>query len=436
MRKFFFSLFLCLACTMQAQEILVGDMNDDNQLSTGDVSTLVNTILGKTPARTVKACSCDPFASDNSKVVGTWRTMTGTVITFEADGSCSLGEGYTYEYLPMQGCILINDETNKIVKIYNLYRADSTYLVLGEVGGTKGFEYYYSLSVFLSSITLSSTEVILNTGKTFQLSATIEPADIMVPTIKWSSSDPSVATVSNTGLVTATDKEGTATITATIAGTPLVASTEVTVSSKPVQEYVDLDLPSRTLWATCNIGAENPWEYGDYFAWGETKGYNSSKTTFDWSTYTLCIYKGINTTITKYCTRSSDGTVDNKTELDPEDDAAYVNWGSEWRIPTYDQLEELLNSRYTTTKWITLNGVRGRKISKNDDSSVYIFLPAAGYRDNSSLNDAGSGGYYWSRSLDTDYSYSAYCLNFISSNIYTASRLRYYGRSVRPVRAK
>ena len=239
--------------------------------------------------------------------------------------------------------------------------------------------------------------------------------------------------VSNTGLVTATDKEGTATITATIAGTPLVASTEVTVSSKPVQEYVDLDLPSRTLWATCNIGAENPWEYGDYFAWGETKGYNSSKTTFDWSTYTLC--NGSNSTMKKYCTRSYYGTVDNKTELDSEDDAA-VNSGIEWRMPTYDQLQELLNSRYTTTKWITLNGVRGRKISKNDDSSVYIFLPAAGYRDGSSLYDAVSGGYYWSRSLNTDYSYSAYCLDFISSNIYTATRLRYYGFSVRPVRAK
>ncbi len=445
MRKILFSLFLCIACTMQAQEILVGDMNDDNQLSMGDVSTLVNTILGKTPARTVKACSCDPLTADNSAIVGTWRTMTGTEITFEADGSCSLGEGYTYEYRPMQGCILINDETNKIVKIYNLYRADSTYLVLGEVGGTKGFEYYYSSSVFVSSITLSNTEVTLNTGKTFQLSATITPSTASGVTLVWASSDPSVATVSNTGLVTATDKEGTATITATIAGTTLVASTEVTVSSKPAHEYVDLGLPSGTLWATCNIGAENPEDYGDYFAWGETKGYNSGKTIFDWEYYKWCSNKDW-TGMTKYTypDNQTDGIWysgstfigDNKTELDPEDDAAYVNWGSEWRMPTRAQQDELRNTSYTTWTWTTMNGKNGYKVSKKSDSSVYIFLPAAGCRYDSSLNSAGSNGYYWSRSLDTSYSYFAYYLYFHSGNFDWNDYNRYYGRSVRPVFAK
>ena len=322
-------MFLCLACTMQAQKILVGDMNDDNQLSMGDVSTLVNTILGKTPARTVKACSCDPLTADNKAV--TWSSSNNSAVIDLDDG-----------------------------------------------------EFYAKAA-------------------------------------------------------------GTATITAAIAGTTLVASTEVTVTSKPAHEYVDLSLPSGTLWATCNIGAENPEDYGDYFAWGETTGYNSGKTTFNWSTYKWCsngTWKGI----TKYT--FPDGQTsgiwysgstfigDNKTELDPEDDAAYVNWGSEWRMPTHAQLEELVNSSYTTTTWTALNGVYGRKISKKSDSNVYIFLPAAGYRSGSSLYDAGSYGDYWSRSLSTGYSSGTYYLSFYSGFIYTSYSGRYFGLSVRPVFAK
>ena len=207
-----------------------------------------------------------------------------------------------------------------------------------------------------------------------------------------------------------------------------------------LHEYVDLGLPSRTLWATCNIGAENPWDYGDYFAWGETKGYNNGKKTFDWSTYKHC--KGSSSKMTKYSNStsywdSSLGTSpDGKTELDPEDDAAYANWGSEWRMPTHAQLEELLNSSYTTTTWTTLKGVYGRKISKKDDDNVYIFLPAAGCRYVSSLYDAGSYGSFWSRSLGTSYSSDAYCLLFSSGGIDWGSNYRFFGLSVRPVCAK
>ena len=96
--------------------------------------------------------------------------------------------------------------------------------------------------------------------------------------------------------------------------------------------YVDLGLPSGTLWATCNVGASSPEEYGDYFAWGETEPKND----YNWSTYKYC--KGSSTTMTKYCTSSSYGTVDNKTELEPSDDAATVNWGSNWQMPSLEQL--------------------------------------------------------------------------------------------------
>ena len=204
---------------------------------------------------------------------------------------------------------------------------------------------------------------------------------------------------------------------------------------KDTHEYVDLGLPSGTLWATCNVGANSPEEYGDYFAWGET----TTKGTYDWSTYKHC--KGTDDTMTKYCTSSDYGTVDNKTELEPSDDAATANWGRNWQMPSREQFKELINSSYTTTTtWTTMNGVKGWKITSKIHGNS-IFLPAAGYRDDTTLYDAVRYGSYWSRSLSTSYSCSAYVLNFNvlsfgSSSIVTSYNLRYYGRSVRPVRVK
>ena len=198
-------------------------------------------------------------------------------------------------------------------------------------------------------------------------------------------------------------------------------------------EWVDLGLPSGTLWATCNVGAEKPEEYGDYFAWGETTGYNNGKTIFAWSTYKYC--NGSSTTMTKYCTSSSYGTVDNKTELETMDDAVTANWGSGWQMPSIAQCQELINSSYTTTTWTTQNGVNGRKITSKSNGNS-IFLPAAGYRGDTSLSRAGSGGYYWSRSLRTDNSQYGCSLYFYSSSINPSYDGRYYGQSVRPVRVQ
>ena len=203
--------------------------------------------------------------------------------------------------------------------------------------------------------------------------------------------------------------------------------------SAETHEWVDLDLPSGTLWATCNIGAEKPSDYGDFFAWGETIGYNGGKTTFNWSSYKLC--KGSNSTMKKYCTSSSYGTVDNKTELEPADDAATVNWGINWQMPSLVQFKELINSSYTTTEWTTIDGVYGRKITSKSNLKS-IFLPAAGYRNDMSLVTTGSYGYYWTRSLSTSNSTYGCYLFFDSSNISTGNYFRYYGRSVRPVRVQ
>jgi hypothetical protein len=187
-------------------------------------------------------------------------------------------------------------------------------------------------------------------------------------------------------------------------------------------KYVDLGLSVK--WATCNVGSDSPEDYGDYFAWGETK----PKSVYDWSTYKWC--KGSKTTMTKYCTDRDYGTVDNKTQLDLSDDAAHVNWGGSWRMPTYKEFNELREKCSWT--WTTENGVKGYKVvSKTNGNS--IFLPAAGYRFSSSLGDAGSRGYCWSSSLGTGSPDGAGFVYFGSSDVGWSNDGRCYGQSVRPV---
>lgn len=199
-------------------------------------------------------------------------------------------------------------------------------------------------------------------------------------------------------------------------------------------EYVDLGLPSGTLWATCNVGANSPEEYGLYFAWGETTGYTSDTSdgrSFNWASYKLC--NGAFFTSTKYCTSSRWGTVDNKTELDPEDDAATANWGKEWQMPSFDQIEELYNSSYTITTWTTQRGVKGRLITSQKNGNS-LFLPAAGYRAGISLDYEDYSGYYWTRSLGDVNSDGAFSFYFDSYDIRYYNFNRCGAESVRPVR--
>lgn len=190
-------------------------------------------------------------------------------------------------------------------------------------------------------------------------------------------------------------------------------------------EYVDLGLSVK--WATCNVGAESPEEYGDYFAWGEVE----PKETYSWSTYKWC--NGSSDSLTKYNNSSSYGIIDNKTVLDASDDAATANWGGAWRMPTKEEQDELRTE--CTWTWTTENGVNGYRVTSNKEgyTDKSIFLPAAGYRGGSSLSDAGSDGYYWSSSLSTDYPNFAYELDFNSDYVDWNDYIRYYGQSVRPV---
>ena len=185
--------------------------------------------------------------------------------------------------------------------------------------------------------------------------------------------------------------------------------------------YVDLGLPSGIKWATCNVGANSPEEYGGYYAWGETE----EKSNYEWSTYRWC--NGSENTMTKYCTRSYDGTVDNKTVLDPEDDVAHVKWGGSWRMPTRAELDELRHE--CTWQWTTQNGVNGYRVTGPNGNS--IFLPAAGFRKGTVVSSVGFGN-YWSSSL-SDNSYYVYGLFLSDCRHEWDSYYRYNGHSVRPV---
>lgn len=199
-------------------------------------------------------------------------------------------------------------------------------------------------------------------------------------------------------------------------------------SSPSVHEYVDLGLPSGTLWATCNVGADAPEEYGDYFAWGETQ----SKEIYNWSTYQYCM--GSETTLTKYCSNSSygyNGFTDTLTTLLLVDDAATANWGANWRMPTVEEWRELYYC--TTCTWTTQNGVYGRLFTSSNGNS--IFLPAAGNCNEGNLNGVGSDGYYWSSSLDTNNPYGAWDYIFNWGTQQIAPHNRYRGWSVRAVRS-
>ena len=195
-------------------------------------------------------------------------------------------------------------------------------------------------------------------------------------------------------------------------------------------DYVDLGLSVK--WATCNVGASKPEDYGEYYAWGETE----SKSYYSWPTYKYC--NGSSKKLTKYCDDSSfgnNGFTDTKTTLDPEDDVAHVAWGGSWRMPTESELFELSKPDNCTWKWITWNGINGYLVTskKSGFEGASIFLPAAGYRLDNDLCDVGSFGHYWSSSHYTVIPRDAWYLGFVSDDIDAYGYFRYYGQSVRPV---
>ena len=186
--------------------------------------------------------------------------------------------------------------------------------------------------------------------------------------------------------------------------------------------YTDLGLTVK--WATCNVGANMPEENGHYFAWGETLTKNS----YVWNLYKWCNASPYS--LTKYNINSSYGSVDNKTLLDQSDDVATIRFGTNWRMPTSAEFIELKNN--CTWTWTVQNGVNGYKVTSKSNGNS-IFLPAAGYKDGTSLLNSGISGYYWSSSLDTSTPYDALYIYLNANDISVYDYYRYLGLSVRPV---
>ena len=199
-----------------------------------------------------------------------------------------------------------------------------------------------------------------------------------------------------------------------------------------------MGLPSGTLWATCNVGAVTAEEYGDYFAWGETQ----PKKRYSWGTYKWC--KGTKKSLTRYCPSSSpdywggEGTTpDGKTDFkdyDYADDAARKLLGGNWRMPTQQEWEELINN--CTCSIISRGRVHGVLFEATNGNS--IFLPAASGKVNSSVLYADSFCLYWSSQLSDQTAMDinpTYAVIFYADNDFTQIRddFRYAGMPVRPV---
>ena len=286
-----------------------------------------------------------------------------------------------------------------------------------------------------ASVSLNQTELTLAPGETATLKATVLPED-STDEVEWSSSDETIATVKD-GEVAAV-AEGEATITAK-AGDK-TATCSVKVENKVPEGAVDLGLS--VYWAECNLGAEKPEDYGDYYAWGDVEPYYSSqdpltwkegKTGYNWASYKWC--NGAYNKLTKYCPTDKtsywdgEGSPDGKTVLDPEDDAAHVSLGGKWRMPTDAEWTELIEK--CTWTWTTQNDVIGRLVTGPNGNS--IFLPAAGYRLVTDLSYVGTDGGYWSSSLATDLPSIASYVYIDSSDVSRDAYPRYCGQSFRPV---
>lgn len=212
-------------------------------------------------------------------------------------------------------------------------------------------------------------------------------------------------------------------------------------------EWVDLGLTSGTRWATCNVGASKPQDYGNYYAWGET----TTKETYNWSTYLDGQITG-----NSDCGTDKDALNGITDIAGTQYDAAYVNWGGKWRMPTRTQQDELRNECYwVLTESYNNSNVKGYIVYKAKSSSdkgekilysggtpsssyslsdAHIFLPAAGCRSNGDLSDAGSYGHYWSSSLNADYPRYAGGVYFSSGDVGNGfGGVRCIGQSVRAV---
>jgi len=384
--------------------------------------------------------TADEFSELVDECTWEWTTLNGVY----GAKFTSNKEGYTNNWIFLPAALsadtsegLFGDYWTSSLVTYSPYFA--YYLFFNQFSDNYLNSYYryggrsvrpvYQKLVHVTGVSVSPESATVSIGEPLQLTAAITPDNATDMSLNWSSSDESVAKVSADGAVEAIGK-GTAEITVTTVDGGYTASCTVSVIFEPsIPEAVDLGLSVK--WASFNLGASSPEHNGAYFAWGEVE----PKADYSWETYKWSM--GSQTTITKYCTNSTfgyNGFTDNKTVLEPVDDAATVNLGSGWRMPTFSEIRELVNNCSTT--WTTINGVNGWKFTSNKDGYTenWIFLPAAGCRDETTLYFAGYSGYYGSSSLYTYTPYYAYFLYFDPDYVYLTYLItRESGLPVRPV---
>ena len=283
-----------------------------------------------------------------------------------------------------------------------------------------------------------SNQLVMVSGASYRFTASLSPESVAPKAISWSSNDPNVAVVDNSGLVTAKGL-GVATIAAST--DKKNASVEVKVNSAPTVSYVDMC--TSVVWAKCNLGASSAEGQGNYYSWGETEaGLNFSDEIYKW----FISHSISNITILKYNHISAYGPTDNQRVLLPEDDAARWNLGGEWRIPTVDEWEELFDDedKFTYT-WKVDGSVKYGVTIKSRINGNSIFLPTSsmsrGAGQDHYLDDYGC---YWTANLDNEqpvYAQSVFVDSrqescYVGGEVEQRFCRRSYGMTIRPVKDK
>lgn len=379
-----------------------------------------------------------PFTPVNQCIAGTWNKTKNESVTFNEDGTTDYMQGATYEFLPYQGTVIIYNASGAPAGYFKVLKVTAEQMIV-VLPSSENFSVWSRTRPvqLVTSIVLSETTLNLQLDETIRLTATVLPADADNPAVTWESSNESVAEVNSVGQVTA-KADGTCVITcAATDGSGVKAECQVTVTNAgggdtelltcPDDHHphaISLGLPSGTKWSCCNLGASTPEGNGDYYAWGET----SKKSVYNEATYQY--FFGPDT--------DGDGWIDEDfsvveigTDIAGTDyDAATVNMGTPWRMPSFDQIREL--KYYCSTRWTQQNGVSGTLVTGPNGGQ--IFLPPAGYRWNAELVNEGNYGFYWSSSRNPDTSSYAFMF-FFYKNAGNLFWDHYNCASGRPVRA-
>lgn len=401
---------------------IYGDINCDSNLTVADVCELTDMILGK------------KNSSKDGLVVGLWRTIDGDVLDLKENNVSHYKGACSYVYIPNANVILFYNDKGTIIELKQVHEICNDYIKVSDFAETS-VSIYYSSSFFVSRIILNEQDINLFEDTFFQLNARVEPESAINKKVTWVSDNENVASVDDTGKVYAISP-GVAHIyvySCDNSGTSAVCSINV---QSDIHEYIDMGLPSATLWASCNIGSNNPEDYGDYLAWGETTGYLDGKTNFSWANYKWA--NGSATTLNKYCQQ------DGISRIMEEDDAAAVRWSNAWEIPSSQQMDELFDTQYSDIVWCDGNSVkykdtetRGYLITSKSNGNS-IFLPAGGIRvSNDEIDYFGSRGYYWcnTASVGTTNVGMASGRVFSSADTYVrCTTTRCYGYCIRPVK--